>query len=101
MKLKGVPNQLISMDMSITVKCNDEGIIDLDKTLDNILNNVLIPRLTPSYPVIEETVEDTEETGEEELKEEKVYACKTCGEKIQGFGDFMTHCRTHKKEGDS
>lgn len=96
------------MDMSITVKCNDEGIIDLDKTLDNILNNVLIPRLTPSYPVIEEivedteeTVEDTEETKEEELKEEKVYACKTCGEKIQGFGDFMTHCRTHKKEGDS
>lgn len=91
------------MDMSITVKCDDEGIIDLDKTLDNILNNVLIPRLTPSYPVIEEVIEIIEETKEEvvEDKDEKIYTCKTCKEQIQGFGDYMTHCRAHKKEGEN
>lgn len=95
------------MDMSITVKCNDEGIIDLDKTLDNILNNVLIPRLTPKYPVIEEVEEEVIEEESEGIKEEKidttekVYTCKTCGEEIQGMGKYLAHCRTHKKEGDS
>lgn len=87
------------MDMSITVKCDDEGIINLDKTLDNILNNVLIPRLTPSYPVIEEKKEEIEKV--EEKKEEKIYVCKTCGVEVQGMGKYLAHCRTHKKEGES
>ena len=109
MKLKGVPKQVVNMDLSISINTGEDGIIDLDKTLENILNKILIPRLTPRYPVIEEIQEEPKEdveendksNQEEDAKEEKTYTCKTCGETIQGFGDFMTHCRGHKKEGDS
>lgn len=86
------------MDMSVSVRCDDKGIIDLDKTLDNILNKILIPRLTPKYPVIEE---ESEGIKEEKIDTtEKVYTCKTCGEEIQGMGKYLAHCRAHKKEGD-
>lgn len=107
MKLQGTPNLNINMDFSLTIKCDDKGIIDLDQTLDLILSKILIPRLTPNYPVIkdkkETVVEKIEELVEEEKIDttEKIYTCKTCGEEVQGMGKYLAHCRTHKKEGDS
>jgi hypothetical protein len=94
MKLQGVPNELISMDIELSIKCDDKGIIDLDETTDKILNKILIPRLS-RYPKQKEESEE-----DKQAEEARVYKCKVegCNAEFTNKGLFLAHCREHKKE---
>lgn len=103
-KYKGEPNEMLTMSLnSFQLKFSSEGIFDTTAFLKSFENIVLIPRLDLHRQRIEEVQEGIqipEATQVDPPKEEKEYTCKTCGEKVEGMGKYLAHCRTHsKKEG--
>lgn len=111
MKYKGEPNEMKTMDVGqLRLYFNSDGVLDTTAFLKNFEEKVLMPRLDLHCPRIEEvakTKEPSEEPDtpasdpEDKKNDEKIYTCKTCNAEIKGFGDFMTHCREHKKDGES